>query len=261
MDHEKLKKLLGGICGVISCTAETGSTNTDARQLLAEFRDADTILRTADTQTGGRGRQGKSFASPEGGLYLTLVMRTGAPLESVVNVTSCAAVAVARALAKWEVPCGIKWVNDLYLNGAKLAGILVESVNDYAAMRSEHIIIGIGVNVKRNIFPDGVHAISLEDAGFAVNMEELCAAIVRELLDIRKNGFDFAVYADEYRKRSIVLGQEVMFRNRRDGVETYGFAEAINDHGGLIVRVVNELHTLDSGEITLRIQKDISKER
>jgi len=251
MDHGKLKHLLGGICGIVSCVSETGSTNTDARVLLREFPDADTVLLTADRQTGGRGRQGKSFESPEGGLYMTLVMKTGAPLHSVVNVTSCAAVAVIRALAKREIPCGIKWVNDIYLNGAKLAGILVESVNDYAAMRSEYVIVGIGVNVAKNIFPDGVHAVSLEEAGFSVNMEEFCADIVRELLKIRETGFDFAVYADEYRNRSIVLGQEVMFL--RDGVTHYGTAESVDGRGGLVVRTGKERCTLDSGEITLRL--------
>ena len=251
MDHVKLKHLLDGVCGIVSCVTETGSTNTDARALLREFPDADTILLTADRQTGGRGRQGKSFESPEGGLYMTLVMKTGAPLDSVVNVTSCAAVAAARALAKQNIPCGIKWVNDICLNGAKLAGILVESLNDYAAMRSEYVIVGIGVNVARNIFPEGIHAVSLEEAGYSADPEALCADLVRELLNIRADGFDFSLFADEYRSLSIVLGQEVMFL--RDGVTRYGTAESIDGRGGLVVRVGNERHTLDSGEITLRL--------
>ena len=251
MNHEKLRRLTATLCTVVSCADETGSTNTDARALLAEYPEADTILLTADRQTGGRGRQGKSFVSPVGGLYMTLVMKTGAPLESVVNVTSCAAVAAARALAEQGISCGIKWVNDLYLNGAKLAGILVESVNDYETMRSEAVIIGIGVNVARNIFPEGIHAVSLEEAGYSVDPEELCAAIVRELLQIRENGFDFACYAEEYRERSIVLGKDVYFL--KNGKTIDGRAEAIDGRGGLLVRAGDALYTLDSGEITLRL--------
>ncbi len=251
MNHEKLKRLTVPLCTIVSCADETGSTNTDARALLAQFPDADTILRTADRQTGGRGRQGKSFASPEGGLYMTLVMKTGAPLESVVNVTSCAAVAAARALAEQGISCGIKWVNDLYLNGAKLAGILVESVNNYETMRSEAVIIGIGVNVARNIFPEGINAVSLEEAGYSADPEKLCASIVRELLEIRENGFDFSIYANEYRERSIVLGKDVYFLKNGETID--GTAEAINERGGLLVRVGDTLHTLDSGEITLRL--------
>ncbi len=252
MNHEKLKRLTSPLCTVVSCADETGSTNTDARALLAEFPDADTILCTADRQNGGRGRQGKAFVSPEGGLYMTLVMKTGAPLESVVNVTSCAAVAAARALSEQGISCGIKWVNDLYLNGAKLAGILVESVNDYQTMRSEAVILGIGINVARHSFPEGIHAISLEEAGYSVDPEQLCADIVRELLKIRENGFDFTRYADEYRKRSIVLGKDVYFL--KNGETLYGTAETINERGGLLVRVGDALHTLDSGEITLRLE-------
>ena len=251
MNHEKLKRLTAPLCEMVFCAAETVSTNTDARALLAQFPAADTILITADRQSGGRGRQGKSFHSPEGGLYMTLVMKTGAPLTSVVGVTSCAAVAAARALAGQGIPCGIKWVNDIFLNGAKLAGILVESVNNYEAMRSEYVILGIGVNLARNMFPDDVNAVSLEEAGYSADPEELCAAIVRHLLKIRSDGFDFSKYADEYRSRSIVLGQEVLYL--RNGETTAGTAEAIDNRGGLVVRVGNDLHTLDSGEISLRI--------
>ncbi len=239
---------------VISHVRETVSTNTDARAMLAEHPDADTILRIADIQTGGRGRQGKSFHSPEGGLYMTLVLRTHAPLDSVVNVTSCSAVAVARALGKFGADVGIKWVNDLYLNDGKVTGILVESVNDYAAMRSEYILIGVGVNVRKNIFPEGIPAVTLEENGIFADIPDLCAAITRELLTIRENRFDFCLYADEYRRRSVVLGREVTFTRNN---ETFsGVAEAIDDLGGLIVRVGTERHTLNSGEITLRIRKE-----
>lgn len=251
MNHEKLKRLTSPLCDIVSCVTETGSTNTDARALLARFPDADTILLTADRQTGGRGRQGKSFLSPEGGLYMTLVMKTGAPLSSVVNVTSCAAVAAARALAEQNVSCGIKWVNDLYLNGAKLAGILVESVNNYEKMQSEAVIIGIGVNLAQTVFPEGVNAVSLEEAGYSADPEKLCADIVRHFLEIRRSRFDFSRYAGEYQSRSVVLGREIVYLKN---VETVcGIAEAIDERGGLVVRVGENLHTLDSGEISLRL--------
>ena len=248
---------LTGLCDIVSHAHTTGSTNTDARELITLHPDADTILRTADTQTGGRGRQGKSFASPEGGLYMTLVLKTDTPLSSVVNVTSCAAVAVARALASFGVECGIKWVNDIYRNGRKLAGILVESINDYETMRSRYLILGIGVNVKHNIFPAGIEAVTLEEEGFSIAPAELCAAIVRELLAVRDAGFDFSQYAEEYRRRSIVLGQEVFFL--RNGETMTGTAESIDDRGGLNVRVGKILHTLDSGEITLRVIRSFSE--
>ncbi len=242
---------------IVSQVRTTVSTNTDARAMLAEFPSADSILRVADIQTGGRGRQGKSFHSPEGGLYMTLALRTHLPLDTVVNVTSCAAVAVARALENFGADVGIKWVNDLYLRGGKVTGILVESVNDYAAMRSEYVLIGVGVNVRRNIFPEGIPAVTLEEHGISADIPELCADITRELLHIRETGFDFSLYADEYRRRSVVLGRDVTFT--QNGKTFSGVAESINDRGGLTVRVGDTLHTLDSGEITLRIQQSFTE--
>ncbi len=258
MDEQKLKEKLGGICGYVRAVSETGSTNVDARALIADpdFRRAevDAALLTADCQTGGHGRQGKRFISPYGGLYMTLIMRTDVPIESVVNVTSCAAVAVARAVARTSgADCGIKWVNDIYLNGAKLSGILAESINDYTSMKSEYVIIGIGVNVNNSGFPEGLCAVSLRDAGFSVDIGDLCAAITRELIGIRATGFDFSKYAEEYRSRSIVIGREIMFT--KNGAVMYGTAESINEHGGLVVRCGDETCVLDSGEITVRVNE------
>lgn len=248
MERKKLTDLTSAFCDTVVCMDETVSTNTDARRLTSEHPSADVILCTAERQTGGRGRQGKSFLSPNGGLYMTLALRTGLPLTSVVGVTSSAAVAVTNALARQNVRCGIKWVNDIYLNDKKLAGILTESIN--AGSRSEYVLIGIGVNIASFPFPKEINAISLEEAGYSVSPERLCADIVRELLTIRERHFDFSFCAEVYRERSIVLGREVIYI--RNGSSTCGTAVAIDECGRLLVQVGDELHLLDSGEITLR---------
>ena len=125
---------------------ETLSTNSDARLMCDGRKNAAVII--ADRQTGGRGRQGKVFHSPEGGLYMTVLLPCGLPISESIGVTSCTAVCVCRAIDKITgTNCGIKWVNDIYLDDKKLAGILVESVNDYTKMESEYLIIGIGVNL------------------------------------------------------------------------------------------------------------------
>lgn len=257
MDREKLTDLTSALCDTVVCADETVSTNTDARRLTAELPSADVILCTAKRQTGGRGRQGKSFLSPDGGLYMTLAMRTGLPLTSVVGVTSSAAVAVTNALARQSIRCGIKWVNDIYLNDKKLAGILTESIND--GSRSDHVLIGIGVNIASFPFPEEINAISLEEVGYSVSPEQLCADIVRELLTIREHCFDFSICAEAYRARSIVLGREVTYI--RNGSSTHGTAVAIDECGRLLVQVGDELHTLDSGEITLRRSETASRHR
>ncbi len=236
----------------------TVSTNTDARELIAGGMTGTTLI-VANRQTGGRGRQGKSFLSPEGGLYMTLAYRSEVPLSSVIPMTSAAAVGVCRAIADVAgAECGIKWVNDIYCEGKKLGGILVESINDYVEMTSDYLIIGIGINM--TTAPDvenigGVTSAALADEGYDVEVETLCAKIAGELLAIRNSGYYFPAYIDEYRRRSVVLGREITFT--QNGEIYTGTAESIGENGELIVKSGDALVTLASGEISVRvIQED-----
>lgn len=232
----------------------TVSTNLDARELIREGLSS-TVLIVSNAQTGGRGRQGKSFLSPAGGLYMTLAYRSDMPIESVIPMTSAAAVGVCRAISEVAgAECGIKWVNDIYYEGKKLAGILVESINDYDAMTSDYLIIGIGINM--TTAPDvenigGVTSAALGDEGYDVEVETLCAKIVGELLDIRNSGYYFPHYIDEYRRRSVVLGREITFTY--NGETCVGTAEAIGDSGELIVHSGDAVVSLASGEISVRV--------
>ena len=231
---------------------ETVSTNADARLMCDGLKTPAVII--ADRQSGGRGRQGKVFHSPEGGLYMTVLLPCGLPISESIGVTSCTAVCVCRAIENITgAQCAIKWVNDIYLDGRKLAGILVESVNDYSTMTSEYLIIGIGVNLVNTpeITDSSVQAISLREAGFTAERDRLCAEIVREILEIQKNRFRFPLYAEEYRRRSAVLGHEITFT--KNGSQFSGIAESITSYGGLAVRCGTETVILDSGEISLRI--------
>lgn len=234
--------------------AETASTSTDAREAVKNGITRPLVV-LADRQTGGRGRQGKVFHSPEGGLYMTLALPCGLPLSETIGVTSCAAVGVARAIEKISgADCGIKWVNDIYLGERKLCGILVESVNNYEKMVSETLLIGIGVNLVNTpeVTDSSVRAISLAEAGYTCSRDGLCAAIVREMLEIRDKHFDFSAYIGEYRRRSVVLGREVSFT--RNGVTRTGTAVTVSENGALVVDCGGEAVSLDSGEIHLRVQ-------
>lgn len=248
---EKLRNLFPAADVVVM--SETVSTNADARE-IAKAGLARPLLVLAEAQSGGRGRQGKVFHSPRGGLYMTLALPCGLPLTDTVGVTSCAAVAVARAVEKTSgAPCGIKWVNDIYLCGGKLCGILVESVNDYAKMTSEILLIGVGVNLTAApaVTDSDVKAVSLAECGYPCDRDELCAAITSELLEVRERAFDFAQYSHEYREKSIALGHEVTFM--QNGVTFSGQAVGITDSGALTVNCGSRIMTLDSGEIHLRV--------
>ena len=240
--------------GVMVITKElTGSTNNDAKEMI-NSSPSDTLI-TSEKQTGGRGRQGKSFSSPEGGLYMTLLLRCGMPITTAVGATSCSAVAVSRAIKNvCGIDTGIKWVNDIYAGGKKLCGILTEAVNDYSRGISEYLVIGIGINVLSTpVVPSSsVECTSLSELGSTASREELCAGIVRELISMRDKSFDFSLYSDEYSARSVVIGREITFT--RNGETKHGTALGIDKHGGLIVCSGNETLLLDSGEISIRIK-------
>lgn len=244
------------IHGVEVITREiTGSTNSDAREMIK--CGANDSLIVAEEQSAGRGRQGKSFLSPRGGLYMTLLLRCSLPLREAVGATSCSAVAVARALKKLcRLETQIKWVNDIYAGGKKLCGILTESVNDYSRGITEYLIIGIGVNIASSpktdsLTPGSAEAVSLNELGAEVSREELCAGITNELLSLRDGGFEFSSVADEYVSRSAVIGREITFY--RNGTAHTGQALGIDNSGALVVESDGEIFLLDSGEISVRL--------
>ena len=159
---------------------ETASTNTRLRETASQLPHG-TVLWSL-RQTAGKGRSGRSFSSPEGGLYFSMLLRYPEPDERLTAVTPLAAVAVERSL---RTVCGIepeiKWPNDLLLNGKKLCGILTESVTGTGGMQ---IIVGIGINVNTERFPDPVSGIAgsvFTETGKTADISELAGVLVREL--------------------------------------------------------------------------------
>ena len=232
----------------VICFPTIDSTNNEAKRELARGR-ADEFLITADEQTQGRGRQGKSFYSPaHTGIYMSLVLHPMMELKNAVTATTAAAVAVCRAIERLtDKEPQIKWVNDVYLDGKKICGILTEAITDYETQIVTSIIVGIGLNISTTDFPDDVeNAASLASN---VRRSEMIAAIADELCDILdKKSLSFLDY---YRTHSMIIGQEIVFI--KNGVVTRATALEIDEKGGLRVRLENgEITTLTSGEISIR---------
>ena len=134
---------------------ELESTNLTAKQMAAAGAPHGTLV-VADSQTAGRGRRGRSFASPPGtGLYLSMVLRSALPMQSAVLVTSAAAVAVCRAVERAAGKrLDIKWVNDLFYRGKKCCGILTEAAADVETGGVDYLVVGIGRrNCQRSLRP------------------------------------------------------------------------------------------------------------
>lgn len=224
------------------------STNNCCKRLLAEGKQGEFLV-IADEQSAGRGRQGKSFYSPSmTGVYFSLVLRPHTALQNVVTATTAASVAVCRAIENLtDKKPKIKWVNDVYLDGKKICGILTEAIGNFEENIVDSVIIGIGINISTQEFPSDIYSAGSLDAN--VNRNKLVAQIADELLRIA--GGDYKYFIDYYRSHSMVIGEEIVFI--KNGIAHPATAVAIDETGGLEVELKNGEHTiLRSGEISIR---------
>ena len=234
---------------------EIDSTNTAAKQMAAQGAPHGTLV-IADSQTGGRGRRGRSFASPAGtGLYLSMILRSSLPMERVVLITSAAAVAVCRAVKEVTgKQLSIKWVNDLFYNGKKCCGILTEAAADMESGGLDHMVVGIGLNLlpPKDGWPEELREIagSIFEPGETVDRCRLAAAIANELLKMAAQlpGIGFM---QEYRARNLVPGKDIFIV--QNGSRRPAHAESITDSGHLLVTLPDgSTEELSFGEVSIR---------
>lgn len=227
------------------------STNTFAKRLALDNTPHGTIV-LAEEQTGGRGRSGKSFFSPSGtGLYMSLILRPSGDVKEPQMITVATAVAVCRAIEKLTVRApAIKWVNDVFVEGKKVCGILTEAVTDFESGGIDCIVVGVGINCKR---PESVPE-ELEDVAFfleepGLSRNRLAAEIARGILESFKDLED-PVLVTEYRRLSIMTGKTIFFL--WEGVRMSAEVLGLDNRCGLIVRLKDErVITLTGGEVSI----------
>lgn len=245
--EKSLKKFLDFDADVLYYSV-IDSTNNEAKR-LANDGSGKPMLLVAEEQTNGRGRQGKSFYSPPlTGIYMTLVTHPMSRLANAVTATTAASVAVCRAVEELtQLKPKIKWVNDVYLDGKKICGILTEAITDFETQTVSSVIIGIGMNIKTIDFPSEVE----NAASLNVNISrvKLIACIANHLNRILC--CDYSEFITYYRSHSMIIGEQIHFI--KNAKVTPATAMDIDDTGGLVVRLENgEITTLRSGEISIR---------
>lgn len=243
---------------VISVVPEVGSTNTELKA-LAEKGGADGTVLIAVSQTAGRGRLGRSFYSPKDtGLYMSVLLRPDFSASEALNITACAAVAAARAIDKTaDVETQIKWVNDIYLGGKKVCGILTEASIDFESGGLNYAVLGIGINLNTEVFPDELKNIA---ACVSTDKTDLRSFVATEFLENffgYYNNLSKHEFLSEYRSRSLLTGKEITFVRGNDIFD--GTVTAIDDEMRLVVTLADGKEAVfSSGEVQL-VKGDLVK--
>ncbi len=241
------------------CYSLADSTNKRARCYIEE--NASTaklpVLFFADGQTAGRGRLGRSFFSPShSGVYMTLLLKAPKNSQTFTRITSLCAVSAADAIYReLGVKVLIKWVNDLYLDGKKVAGILAESFEQGG---ERYVALGIGINIFSSELPDDIK----DKAGFIIGGASdgsraqrlhLAISVAKELIAALDSD-DVSKYMEKYRSLSCVIGERISFV--RENMRQSGRAIDVTDLGALTVELDSkEIIELSTGEISIFVEK------
>lgn len=241
----------------ITVLKKVDSTNTYLKN-AAEKGEIDGSVIIAETQTEGKGRLGRHFYSEKGGLYMSILVRPNMPTERSLFITTGTAVAVSRAIEKiCEKNVGIKWVNDIFLNGKKVCGILAEGASDFETGRLQYAVVGIGINVTE---PKGKFNKEIADIATAIYDKDepygiknrLAAEILNQFSEIMKAPDDKTVI-DEYRARSIIIGKEVNIIENGE-LKTVTVAD-IDDTAAIILKTDDgNIIKKTSGEISIKVK-------
>ncbi len=246
--HEKNKNIR------IITVREATSTNDEVKK-FAHSEGNEAVVYIAESQTKGRGRMGRNFYSPEStGIYMSILLHPELAAQDCTLLTPLCAVAVSEAVEKvLSVPCQIKWVNDIYISGRKVAGILTEGA--FRKGKIDYTVVGIGVNISlpQNDFPEDIKSIAgalTKDRTEFKN--ELIAGIINEFMYYYEL-LPEKIFMQKYKEKLFFLGQEITVISPEGNYTAT--AEDIDDLCRLKIRTGNgEKKILGSGEISIKIR-------
>jgi len=231
------------------------STNTLAMDIATQGAPEGTVV-LAEVQTAGKGRLGRSWFSPKGNIYLSVILRPNIPLQKSPLVTLMGSVAVATAIQETcNLPALIKWPNDVYIQGKKVSGLLTEMSAEQDRIR--HLVLGIGINANMDCshLPDDVrlHTTTLAaETHSHINRTML----VRQLLQSLDHWYRQFLSDDqdvlkEWKKLNITLGKRVMVTDCNETFE--GQALGIDKEGRLIIKRDNDTtQHIAAGDVSLK---------
>ena len=217
------------------------STNDEALKLAGDGAPHGTVV-LADHQHAGRGRRGTVWASvPGDGLLFSLILRPDYPRRFWNRLALAAGLGIVNALRdEWGIPAEIKWPNDVYIDGKKAAGILVESQDGFA-------VIGVGLNIASS--PEGGDSTSLsEQLGATLSREEVLAALLDGILTEAKDCSDG--FSEQMKRMRLVCwlsGKQIVFRSNQELWS--GKVVGLGDDGSLLVVIDGVVQSFQQAEL------------
>lgn len=228
--------------------AETGSTNDDCKSLARAGAPEGTVV-VAERQTAGRGRFGRTWISPQGGVYLSALLRPAIPPANAGALALAVALGISEGLESLGVRTSLKWPNDVLAGGAKVAGVLLEMSADTDTV--EWVVAGCGVNVRETARGfDGAGYVSAQSgaspARVAAAILDGIAATYRDFLT-----GGFAKLADRYAARHALAGEWVRVSDLTGRETAAGTVLGLDADGHLLVQTPSGVVTCVSGEVTV----------
>lgn len=252
LNQDVIKNLINPFYKTVKVVQTTASTNDDLKELASTLNSPYVLI--SNHQSKGRGRNKKSFYSPANtGIYMSIFIKPDLVLDDALKISACISVAVADAIKElYQLNPQIKWINDIYLNDKKIAGILCESSLKPNSNYLDYMIIGVGINVHKTDFNDDLKelACSIENnSDLFVERNELISLILNNFYNLYLNIED-NTFLKAYKDYSYILNQAITVYTPKSIYNAW--AIDFDNQARLIVKKDNEIIALSSGEVTVR---------
>ncbi len=234
----------------VKCLLFTNSTNDDLKKLILKGKDVDAVV--SEMQFKGRGRLQRKFYSPTfSGVYISIRLKQAFEFFDVGKITTCVAVLVCRTIESlYGIKTNVKWVNDVFINGKKVAGILTESV--ISNNKIKDVIVGIGLNVYNKKFPSSLQNIATnleKESGVKVDRNKIIATLLENLdaliEEIKSNNF-----INEYKNKMFLLNKKVVVKESNSSFDA--ICKDVTSDGKLIVIKDGEEIVISVGDVSVK---------
>jgi len=236
---------------------QTDSTQNDVRA-IAERGAGEGAIVVALEQGVGKGRMGRAWSSPKGGLWFSILLRPSIAITELHKLSLLFGVAVAKSLKQIRIDARLKWPNDVLVGGKKVCGILLEVSAE--SDRVNHVIAGIGINANFSSggLPESLSSRSttlLDQLGKRIDRAALLADVLlnaeRLYYGATKDGFGGVL--DQWRSLSCTIGNEVAVSSF--GRSVSGLAVGISDDGSLLIKTEGGVERILAGDVALAPRK------